>query len=767
MENKNEELFFDQQRLYPAQLSFALHWIKERKERVEQAEIFYLECLARPNTGTEISVASRGVHQRCLRHTRKVLEEGVFGVLEILDEKENIRQFAVGSNDVPDASIISAWHPAAKIFYHGDFEEYFEIKLGNDTHEVSMESRAQFIQKGFVLKRGKIHYDDDVFHISPAPKELSSVPEDIDSEEEEGLLDIRGLLTSEQYRQISTAHRQPLIIQGKAGSGKTTVGLYRLSFLAYTNKEEGIVGIDPRKLLIITYNIALNNYVKSLLSDIGLDEAALFPFHTWADQVLKRAYNGKIQKLTDSSVRRVDGFQDSKILKDQVAVLAMLDEHVAFQQASLPKWLEGRWTIKKVPKNIIEECLGWFTSYEGPFLRKIIHMRSQILAQKNMLELEKTREKNEQKIREKEYLIQVYTYLYNHIKTVYANMSNYKRDMRRIFCNVELMQKHFPEWTKARLEKVASFNDNIIRRSAGAKMNVGPCVVYDDIPILIRIIQVKHGGLADSDTDGVYHYDHIFVDEAQDFGAVALKVLMSTVHSRTGVTIVGDKNQKIFNSTQFVAWEEIASDLGIPHSEVNNLTVSHRSEHEITRLCDWVLGETIVDSDSLRDEYMPVFMKSNSVDDLYEVLCSTLKQRYIDAPHKHHVVVCNWPNEVPTVLSRIQKFFQEHDVEAPIRQGYKENFVFSAGITCTNRQQIKGLEFDSVFVFEPNTKYFEENELGRCSFYTVVSRPREYLGFFGLQEPCSLLSRAIQEGFVLDLTSHAFELDAEDFEMDF
>ena len=64
--------------------------------------------------------------------------------MEIIDDEDKIKQFGVGSHDVPEADIISAWHLASKIFYDGDFEEYFEVKLGDKTHEVAM---YRYLQK--------------------------------------------------------------------------------------------------------------------------------------------------------------------------------------------------------------------------------------------------------------------------------------------------------------------------------------------------------------------------------------------------------------------------------------------------------------------------------------------------------------------------------------------------------------------------------------------------------------------------------------------
>ncbi|MEC7987180.1 MAG: UvrD-helicase domain-containing protein [Myxococcota bacterium] len=755
-------MFTNVPKSYADQLVFIQEWLVQKKEQLEDARDWYQEKAVQPASNTIKGPAIRRRNEQLLDHSHTVLQDGIFGCIELQDDDNLVFQYSLGDKDIPKAGVIAAWHPVAKIFYEGDFGEYFEVKKAGERVEVAMASRVKIIQRNFDFERAKASYEDEEFDLSIAPQEDASVP--VMEGQKGGLVDVRALLTPEQYRQIASASQKPLIIQGKAGSGKTTVGLYRLSFLAYNNPDEGIVGIDPEKLLIITYNIALNNYVKSHLADIGLEKASLFPFYAWADKVLSGAYNGVIQKLGSSDLKQINGYQDSLLLKDQLEVLNLIDEHVKVQAARLAPFLRQRWQEKNIPEHLVQEWIQFYEdSSDKPFLRRIVDLRTALKDKRNTLQAAyEVSARNLEKERE----LGFYNYLYNHVVGVYKKMSNYKRDMRFIFCDLERLKRHFPRWEEGRLKRVVHFNDQLIRRLAGSKMNVGPCVGYDDIPILIRIIQVKHGGLTDK-SDNVYHYDHVFVDEAQDFGAVALKVLMSTVHSRTGVTMVGDKNQKIFHNATFVDWGYIAKELGIPSSEVNNLTVSHRSEPEITQFCDWILGEPVSPLSQPSDVNMPYFIRSSSVERSYEILFEEVLRRWVEEPDKHHAIIVNWPREVDYLLDKAQKYYQKNNAEVPLRKGYQDSFVFTPGVTVTNRQQIKGLEFDSVFIFEPSPDSFPKDEIGRCNLYTVASRPRERLGFFASKVPSLFIEEAIQDGLILDLSVPPEDLDEDDLDMDF
>ena len=90
------------------------------------------------------------------------------------------------------------------------------------------------------------------------------------------LSDVLPYLTIPQFRLISRSSSSPTIIRGRAGSGKTSVGLYRLARAgqeaAARNAAATAPGIEPAasRLLVLTFNRALKTYV-----DLSTEEADL------------------------------------------------------------------------------------------------------------------------------------------------------------------------------------------------------------------------------------------------------------------------------------------------------------------------------------------------------------------------------------------------------------------------------------------------------------------------------------------------------------
>lgn len=109
-----------------------------------------------------------------------------------------------------------------------------------------------------------------------------------------GLPDITPLLTPEQYRLITRSRRQPLIIQGRAGSGKTSVALFRIAWLAYPEAEPGEEPIDQSKVLIVMFNKALSTFAAHSLEPLGLEGVNLDTFHGWALTRIREAYAGTL-----------------------------------------------------------------------------------------------------------------------------------------------------------------------------------------------------------------------------------------------------------------------------------------------------------------------------------------------------------------------------------------------------------------------------------------------------------------------------------------
>ncbi|MEY4578708.1 MAG: hypothetical protein RL701_3411, partial [Pseudomonadota bacterium] len=243
--------------------------------------------------------------------------------------------------------------------------------------------------------------------------------------------------------------------------------------------------------------------------------------------------------------------------------------------------------------------------------------------------------------------------------------------------------------------------------------------------------------------DEIRIYDHLVVDEAQDFGAVELMALFSSVRSRTGVTIVGDLNQKIVPDADFIGWDALAAQLGVGGADVTRLEVVHRSTGAIMRVADCVIDEQTTERTS---GAIPTLTLANTPSEMLERTAELVRAAHAENRQSHICVVCSTKSGAESVQRELSEWLA--DLGAPVRLGHNKLFVFTPGVTVSNTRQVKGLEFDTVIVFDPSPKEYPADADGKRRLYMVVTRAKERLHFIGQQRVSPLLERALSQGLV-------------------
>ena len=99
------------------------------------------------------------------------------------------------------------------------------------------------------------------------------------------LPEITGLIDPAQFELISRPSSGFLVIRGSAGSGKTTVALHRIAYLAYDD-----AAIDSASTLFVVFSAALRNYVSHVLPALGVDHVRVATFREWAVEQRRRHF---------------------------------------------------------------------------------------------------------------------------------------------------------------------------------------------------------------------------------------------------------------------------------------------------------------------------------------------------------------------------------------------------------------------------------------------------------------------------------------------
>src|SRR3569623_734555 len=99
------------------------------------------------------------------------------------------------------------------------------------------------------------------------------------------LPEIAALIDPRQFELITAKHAGVIVIQGGAGSGKTTIGLHRLAYLAYPYPDK----FPPRRMLVVTYGAGQAAYIDQVLPALGILGVRVLTFNDWAKKEFRRA----------------------------------------------------------------------------------------------------------------------------------------------------------------------------------------------------------------------------------------------------------------------------------------------------------------------------------------------------------------------------------------------------------------------------------------------------------------------------------------------
>ncbi|MBA2941604.1 AAA family ATPase [Paenibacillus sp. CGMCC 1.16610] len=511
------------------------------------------------------------------------------------------------------------------------------------------------------------------------------------------LRDIVSTIQAEQDRIIRAAKNTALIIQGVAGSGKTTVALHRLAFLLYQYREQ----VRAERMIIFAPNSMFLDYISGVLPELGVGNIQQSTFTDWALDVLEQEVKLADQALTlqtwfslGSKRPPLDDNAPGRF-KGSIAFKQYLDDCLTkFESSYVPTADFIPWEGVKLPLANIRE---WFFVENKHY--PLVKRRERVVARiKRWMEmqLDKIWEQTRKKELKKKSAQRLRTYL-----TSWSEHSAFS------FYKMLFAENNRPE--SLPVELLHKLPEPIV--SASLKLFKKKEVQLEDLAPLLHI----HTRLYGISSDRLF--DHVVIDEAQDFSPFQVAVLDSYTRN-SSFTILGDLSQGIHAYQGIKDWKEFSSLFQEEQGGYFELERSYRSTMEIIQFANLVLQRG-VENPLLA---VPVFRSGNKV----RVLQTDLKQR-IPLLLQAIATLQQGTSSTIAVVARTEKQAEDlHDVLT--KAGIETNLitskqrVYRGGISVVPVYLTKGLEFDAVLLMDVTAAHYEATLMDAKLLYVGCTR---------------------------------------------
>lgn len=513
------------------------------------------------------------------------------------------------------------------------------------------------------------------------------------------LPEIAALIDPEQFHRIALPSAGLVILQGGAGSGKTTVALHRVAFLHFQDKFK----FSAEKLLITVFSRALARYIEKVLPALDVHHVKVETYYDWAHKK-RRQVVPSVPKTEWDDIPEV-----AARIKKHPAMLTVLADYVGEQVAACEAELRAR-----VSPFLMDLWARHRDKPPIPRLQVLDHNKNHPKGSvTDGLVIEKWLAK---------------------IKNIRSDWANIITDRQRLQKALSAQGIAFPEYqwdiflkyTTLQTEEVPELpedpSDDV--RAVDGGEDAEPLGQFDclDNTLVLRLSQLKYGAIRTDDGREV-SYNHAVIDEAQDLSPLEIQVVVDVTENES-VTLAGDTAQKLIFDNGFTNWSDLLKSLGKSAIHLEPLRIGYRSTYEINTFGREILGH-LAPSDPLESKRAGVPVEVFRFRDTGETM-AFLTETLRALTERERQCNCALLAPNPEVAKLYFEGLKKAEIH-PLRHIVKQEFPFTPGIDVTDISQIKGLEYDYVIVLEATQEFFPETDEARHYLHIATTRAAHQL----------------------------------------
>ncbi|MDV5103015.1 HelD family protein [Clostridium perfringens] len=582
------------------------------------------------------------------------------------DQKDTlyVGRFGVTPEGSYEPVIVDWRAPVASLFYHGSLGEA-SYTSPDGPIKCDIEGRRQIIVKKGELKGvfdSAIDVKDDILQMV------------LSNNSSDKLKDVIMTIQQEQDEIIRKERTSNIVVNGVAGSGKTTIALHRVAYLLYNYRKE-----LEDKVLILGPNGIFMEYISQVLPSLGEVGVKQETFASFAlKEMDSELYIMSFDKYLEKILSEDKEFIEDAKYKNSYEIIEDLDNLVKEMDKDYFHVEDVKYFGDLViSKEEIEEMFNKHYEYM-PLFRRSEKIKRIILSKIKDKRDEKVWELNEELRKEKEKLTPEEL-------LIEENNLEFRRKLRIREIVKEVMD------SRAKLDNWISREDvlDIYDRFNGNKKEY---TINDLAPILYLAIKLE-GKKATKD------YRHVVIDEAQDYSPLQFKVVRELTGTKY-FTVVGDVNQRLIKYSDLAPMMELGKIFDDVNSEIYNLNKSYRSTYEIMEYANKYLDE---------DRIIPIVRHGKPVEEIEFHNNEELSESIIESLKEFS----NEGLESIAIITRdkeeLEKVYNLISNKVHLVKFDNEDVLYKGGNVIIPSYFAKGLEFDGVIIVD-NGSSKDENE---------------------------------------------------------
>lgn len=549
---------------------------------------------------------------------------------------------------------------------------------------------------------------------------------------------MKTIVTSIQMEQnavIRNSQNKILIVEGPAGSGKTSIALHRAAYLLYKYRES----IKSENILVFSPNHVFEDYISNVLPELGEENIQRSTFIDFFEYVLETKYRietmhqqmeyiltGNTNKTRLSCIKFKSSLQYLTILKKYIE---QLENGIGLEF----KDLIYNGTLIITADDIYRLFRNDYSIFS--YAKRLEKLRQRLFYLLEQCEEKRVKELLENDLQENHSSTEEERTLAD--QNVKAELESLKNDIILMTAfDVYLLYKNLFR----NIESFAQYVDNLEIEDLGSLGLYTACqleqgiIKYEDVaPIIFLKIVLNTGGNTKS-------IKHVIIDEAQDYTVIHYEIFKK-VFEHCNMTILGDLNQSVNGYMNVGSFNNISDVFNKKDTKSISLTKSYRSSKEIADFCKEILMYTNHAEQLNRHGNKPKIIKIDKSNSFRRIAADIFDLK--SKNYKLIAVICKTAGQCEALYKSINSYVDIGLIS-------NQNEVYQGGVVIIPSYLAKGLEFDAVLVNSIENMDYSEAE-DRRLLYTVCTRALHELYLYYFDNMSSFIKNIDEDFYINDI----------------